>query len=1016
MAMASQASDWCEEELSFPAPLTTLCSRGHHASLLLCTTQGGHMCLACFSDLLSQRSAFVIHKAYALTEFLQALQDDAFCSSFLQHRHFLVPSLSEALYRCTDEGLAEAIMEAIQRLCRLASGDTILLNDFIAHLSLQLASQVLVWSCGQRFVLHSLGSLIDLHGRHAVYLPEVLRAPEFFLSNLLSGLRLPGDDIRGEILFVLYKLSSLQEGINELLKYCPQCIHLAVNALLKTEDDELRTNGIAFLSVMAQSSVYDIGLVLDDEISSQEFSETATTCESTLCFAKIFAEAMKGSLMSTDIQVQVSSIQLICQVCPVRADLQNEIRILVEAGISEYIFEILRVSEDILQIANVAIGALITLSAAGDLFTQRLIFGVEAVIRVLESFIEPNWMVQKEAMLLLAANISDIPGLLTAGRAESLFLIIKKVLEQHASLVEDLSAHGGGNHLYPETFAAACSAFIALLKVPCCYGLDFVPHVLLLCARSAIASATTSCRFAIQHIVLRSSACILQEASKFSQKRAAGDSSYCTLALSLLDLFEIELLPTISICFENLEEEETALAFIDTCLHFLQSSGPSRNVILAEKLASKSWCSLLYQSMNCFPSAIFKKSAYDVLSAIVDSLAGKELGQLVKAASQNLPSDPIDLLTLMEQNSSQNLALMSTQYAIFAIIYTSHLHNDRLAHEYQILASLDHFIVVNGSNLWNKSPLPAGFGHFVFLYALLKETLDVGTQPCSNEAEKLLIETIKQSHGIQYISSKTPKPVLKWFFCKEPLKPLVMEQLLSWFIVDPFEVFQESRILDSEVEKKNSCSQEWRILSELAAENGFVVKVLVQLFEKLGELLIDKETQTIAFVYIDLMRFSPTIAPGFHQNGLVCSIRSWILKYGSKACASTIMSIFQLLFLLLQTMTPGDLEANGDSWLDIANQAIHLLLCPETVNMRATAQAPSYLYVICLIISKSLESDILAEASYVLCFNKDLLITLWSNIINGIKEPSKLSQLALVNPEEEIICLSLVFHMLWLRV
>lgn len=202
----------------------------------------------------------------------------------------------------------------------------------------------------------------------------------------------------------------------------------------------------------------------------------------------------------------------------------------------------------------------------------------------------------------------------------------------------------------------------------------------------------------------------------------------------------------------------------------------------------------------------------------------------------------------------------------------------------------------------------------------MKETLDAGTQPSSNEAEKLLMETIKQSHGIQYISSKTPKPVLKWFFCKEPLQPWVMEQLLSWFTAAPSEVFQESTILESEVEKKNSSSQEWISLCELAAENGFIVKLLVQLFEKLGELLIDKETRTIAFVYIELMRFSPTIAAGFHQNGLVCSIRRWILKYGSKACASTITSIFELLFLLLQTMTPGDFEASGDSWLDIANQ------------------------------------------------------------------------------------------------
>ncbi|MCO5572300.1 hypothetical protein L7F22_026053 [Adiantum nelumboides] len=72
-------------------------------------------------------------------------------------------------------------------------------------------------------------------------------------------------------------------------------MNAAINALVKTENDELRMNCIALLSSMAQQSLISI------RFQQTNVADLPEHCNE---FARDFAVALKGSLISSDSQVQ----------------------------------------------------------------------------------------------------------------------------------------------------------------------------------------------------------------------------------------------------------------------------------------------------------------------------------------------------------------------------------------------------------------------------------------------------------------------------------------------------------------------------------------------------------------------------------------------------------------------------------------------------------------------------------------------------------------------------------------
>ncbi|MCO5547164.1 hypothetical protein L7F22_000607 [Adiantum nelumboides] len=154
-------------------------------------------------------------------------------------------------------------MELILELCNLYSSVAeevahkdpgSLLHDFILHIVMGLSSSYsLSYSTGQTNSLHVLGLLLDSYCQYDSVMPPAIRSYPDFLFNLIAGLKLPG-----ESLFLLYKISSFEEGIKQLLPFLPDLMNAAINTLVKTENDELRMNCIALLISMAQQSLISI--------------------------------------------------------------------------------------------------------------------------------------------------------------------------------------------------------------------------------------------------------------------------------------------------------------------------------------------------------------------------------------------------------------------------------------------------------------------------------------------------------------------------------------------------------------------------------------------------------------------------------------------------------------------------------------------------------------------------------------------------------------------------------------
>jgi hypothetical protein len=72
------------------------------------------------------------------------------------------------------------------------------------------------------------------------------------------------EEIRGEVLFVLYKLYVLQstshegDGSDMLIPFCPKLLYLLGDVLLKTQNDDVRLNCIGSLSIF----IFSIFLLL----------------------------------------------------------------------------------------------------------------------------------------------------------------------------------------------------------------------------------------------------------------------------------------------------------------------------------------------------------------------------------------------------------------------------------------------------------------------------------------------------------------------------------------------------------------------------------------------------------------------------------------------------------------------------------------------------------------------------------------------------------------------------------
>lgn len=108
-------------------------------------------------------------------------------------------------------------------------------------------------------------------------------------------------------------------------------------------------NFVALLTILAQQ-----GLLANSHtspVSSMSLDEvdddpmlTAETVVASPCLNVLFAEAIKGPLLSTDSEVQTRTLDLIFHYVSQESIPSKQVQVLVEENVADYIFEILRLS------------------------------------------------------------------------------------------------------------------------------------------------------------------------------------------------------------------------------------------------------------------------------------------------------------------------------------------------------------------------------------------------------------------------------------------------------------------------------------------------------------------------------------------------------------------------------------------------------------------------------------------------------------------------------------------------
>ncbi|XP_010278448.1 PREDICTED: protein PRD1 isoform X2 [Nelumbo nucifera] len=761
-----------EEETTWPS-----CSQGHRSSLSLETSEGGSICLVCFCNLISNPASPTVHVSYALSQLSLAISHPPFLQSLRSfHAHLLISPLVQALSSFDDEQIARQAIDLVDNLCD--SDDPSVFGDFIARITERLSSAALSWSRRQVYPLHCLGVLLN---RQTDNTSCHIKDKGALIANLVTGLQLPSEEIRGEIFFVLYKLAILQDvsgygdETDNLLASCPKLLYISLEALMKTQSDEVRLNCVALLTVLAQRGYFEHSFV-EDLISNRhtEANISKQGAEVRIDMPPLiilFAEAIKAPLLSSDPQVQIGTVDLIFHCMSWDSDSSKHIQALVEESIADYVFEILRLSGYKDPVVISCLRVLGLLSTAEKAFKQRLAVGFPTLVPILRYVAEvPFHPVQSQLLKLIWSCIFDCPGIVSRSQLEELVLVLTGMFKRHTS---------GEMGMLPEVFTMACSIFVALLKSPSSHSIPTLRTSL----QEAMTNAILSClcvppRHPNELIVY--SLYLLKEIYAYSHEdNLVIDMNNMELGNNVIELCKAHILPWLVKVVDGVEEE-IILGVLETFHLILLQESDVHCKKFAESLASSSWFSLSFGCLGLFPTENMKWRVYLMLSSIIDRVLGHECGQPIRDAASYMPSDPLDLLFLLGQKSSHDLNLISCQSAVLSILYASSLYDERLADDKQVLASLEQYVLLNSSNFLDGIIDSVTMMQLVHLYSLFRGIAKISYQiPYSPEAEKLLLHLVVEKE-CNILCWRIHPRGLKWLFQQEGIIGHLSHEILSF--------------------------------------------------------------------------------------------------------------------------------------------------------------------------------------------------------------------------------------------
>lgn len=380
----------------------------------------------------------------------------------------------------------------------------------------------------------------------------------------------------------------------------------------------------------------------------------------------LFAEAVKGSLLSSDDQVQIGTLDLVFHYLSWEGSPSKQIQVLVEEHIGDYIFEVLRLSGTECKdpIVNSCLQVLDLLSRSEQAFRQKLPIGFSTLVKVLHYVAKvPFHPAQTHTLNLLLHCLSDFPGIISTSHIVEIGHLLTELLKIHAD---------SGTAMLTETFNMACSVFVALLRSPSSHDNSNLVISIQEASKHAIIASLSSCRTDPSQLLHALSA--LTEAYAYSQENS---SLNMKLSKSIVGICKTHILPWIITAVDEMDDEEIVLGVLETFHSILLRDSDNQAEEFAEVLVSSHWFNLSFGCLGLFPTEKMKLRVYLMLGSIVDVIFGIDSGQSIRDAAIFLPSDPTDLLFLLGQKSSHNPELVSCQSAILLILYAASFHDDR---------------------------------------------------------------------------------------------------------------------------------------------------------------------------------------------------------------------------------------------------------------------------------------------------------------------------------------------------
>nr|GME03956.1 protein PRD1 [Ipomoea batatas] len=690
---------------------------------------------------------------------------------------------------------------------------------------------------------------------------------------------------------------------------------------MKAESDDLRLNCVAFLTVLAQKGLFQITSINDVRRSaSSDIKTLMQTAEDTMDnppLVLLFAEAVKGPLLSPDSQVQVATLDLLFLFLSWEDVSGKEIEVFVEQNIADYAFEILRLSVDSSQtkgckdsLISACIQVLDLLSIAEKAFIQRLATGLATLVPVLHHVANvPFHPVQTETLMLVWTCVTNWPGIVSKSDIEEISFILSGMLKKNID---------GEIGMSPSTFTLVCSILIALMKCSSSNGVSSFLVSIQDASRNAILTCLSHYDKYPSQIL--HSLYLLKEAYVYSHGENL-TSSICTeLRGGIIDICKTHVLPWFMRALNDIEEEDIALAVFESFHTILLEDSGTETKIFANILFSFSWFSFSFGLLGLFPTEKMKWRVYLLFSLLSEVLIGDDSGQCIRDAALHLPSDPVDLLFLLGQRSSQNLELSCCQSAVLMLLHISSLNDDRIAEDKLVLASLEQYIILNSNEYLYGSSVSGMLKLLINLYALYRSLAKMSYQIAySPEAERIMFHLLAEKEW-DLLTMRIHLTSLQWLFQQERICKLLSLQILKFC---RYNLKGQQMV----VQRKNNQNIDLRVVADLVASGDNFAGLLFVFV--LGELVdeVDKEIDIglVLRTIQDVIEISPAASAQLCMHGIASAFQKLYFQSRYSSCPDIFLATSELAFMILQTVKSESIS-DDDIWVGIVVKLMDYLI------------------------------------------------------------------------------------------